>query len=96
MMTATAPRAWAAARFAVVDATATRGGNPFSEMIVPDALVKFRQGIGRLIRRKQDIGNIVVLDSRILNKSYGVHFLKALPVKQYERFTRENRDSVFV
>ena len=73
-----------------------RGGNPFSEMIIPDALVKFRQGIGRLIRRKKDIGNIVVLDSRILNKSYGVHFLEALPVKQYERFTRENRDSVFV
>ena len=72
-----------------------RGGNPFSEMIVPDALVKFRQGIGRLIRRHQDTGNIVVLDSRILTKPYGVRFLEALPIKHYERFNRENRDCIF-
>ncbi len=72
-----------------------RGGNPFAEMTVPEALVKFRQGIGRLIRRHEDSGNIVVLDSRILTKPYGAHFLEALPVKHYERFNRENRDSVF-
>jgi ATP-dependent DNA helicase DinG len=72
-----------------------RGGNPFTEMTIPDALVKFRQGIGRLIRRHEDQGNIVVLDSRILNKPYGARFLEALPVQRYERFNRENRDSVF-
>ena len=72
-----------------------RGGNPFSEMTVPDALVKFRQGIGRLIRRHEDSGNIVVLDSRILTKPYGTRFIKALPIKDYVRFNRENRDSVF-
>ena len=72
-----------------------RGGNPFAEMTVPDALVKFRQGIGRLIRRHEDSGNIVVLDSRILTKPYGARFIEALPVKGYLRFNRENRDSVF-
>jgi len=72
-----------------------RGGNPFTEMTVPDALVKFRQGIGRLIRRHEDSGHIVVLDSRIINKPYGARFIEALPVKNYQRFNRENRDSVF-
>jgi ATP-dependent DNA helicase DinG len=72
-----------------------RGGNPFAEMTVPDALVKFRQGIGRLIRCHEDSGNIVVLDSRILTKPYGARFIEALPVKDYRRFNRENRDSVF-
>ena len=72
-----------------------RGGNPFAEMTVPDALVKFRQGIGRLIRRREDRGNIVILDSRILTKPYGARFLEALPVQNYQRFNRENRNSVF-
>ena len=71
------------------------GGNPFTEMTVPDALVKFRQGIGRLIRRHEDRGNIVVLDSRILTKPYGARFIEALPVKNYTRFNRENRHEVF-
>ena len=39
-----------------------RGGNPFAEITVPDALIKFRQGIGRLIRRHDDSGKIVILD----------------------------------
>jgi ATP-dependent DNA helicase DinG len=72
-----------------------RGGNPFSEMTIPEALVKFRQGMGRLIRRHDDAGNIVILDSRILTKPYGAHFINALPVKHYERFNHDNRESVF-
>ncbi|TVP76850.1 MAG: ATP-dependent DNA helicase [Puniceicoccaceae bacterium] len=72
-----------------------RGGNPFTEMTVPEALVKFRQGVGRLIRRHEDQGNIVILDSRILHKPYGAHFIEALPIQTYSRFNRENRDSVF-
>lgn len=71
-----------------------RGGNPFAEMTVPEALVKFRQGIGRLIRRHEDKGRIVILDSRILTKSYGTRFIEALPVKDYRRFNRENRAEV--
>lgn len=73
----------------------TRGGNPFEEMTIPDALVKFRQGMGRLIRRHEDEGNIVILDSRILTKPYGSHFISALPNNHYKRFNRENRESVF-
>lgn len=77
------------------DAIRQNGGNPFSERIIPDALVKFRQGIGRLIRRSDDSGAIVILDSRILNKPYGRLFLAALPTKNHIRFSRTNRDSVF-
>lgn len=73
----------------------SRGGNPFSEMVIPDALVKFRQGIGRLIRRHEDQGNIVVLDSRIVRKPYGARFLEALPIPEYQRFDRNNRDAIF-
>ena len=72
-----------------------RGGNPFAEMTVPEALVKFRQGIGRLIRRHEDSGNIVVLDSRILTKTYGQRFLDALPVQDFKRFNRDNRGQIF-
>lgn len=72
-----------------------QGGNPFAELTLPDALVRFRQGVGRLIRRHSDRGNIVVLDSRILTKPYGQHFLEALPIPTYQRFNRENREAVF-
>ena len=71
------------------------GGNPFADLVVPEALVKFRQGIGRLIRRHEDQGNIVILDSRIVHKPYGSRFIEALPINHYERFNRHNRDSVF-
>jgi ATP-dependent DNA helicase DinG len=72
-----------------------QGGNPFAEMTVPEALVKFRQGIGRLIRRHEDKGRIVILDSRILRKNYGPRFLEALPVTTYKRFDKHNRTEVF-
>lgn len=72
-----------------------RGGNPFNEMTVPDALVKFRQGIGRLIRRHEDTGRIVLLDSRILRKAYGPSFIEMLPTTKYQRFNRNNREEIF-
>ena len=56
-----------------------RGGNPFSEFSLPEAILKFRQGVGRLIRTKSDQGIIVVLDNRILVKRYGQAFLDAVP-----------------
>lgn len=71
------------------------GGNPFYEVTLQDALIKFRQGIGRLIRRHDDSGNIVLLDSRALSKPYGRHFLDAFPIKTYKRFNRENREQTF-
>ncbi len=55
------------------------GGNPFLEYQLPLAIIKFKQGFGRLIRTKTDTGIIVILDSRILSKSYGEKFLAAIP-----------------
>lgn len=56
-----------------------RGGNPFGEYSLPEAILKFKQGFGRLIRSRSDTGSIVVLDPRIVTKSYGKKFLQALP-----------------
>jgi ATP-dependent DNA helicase DinG len=55
------------------------GGNPFNDLTLPDALIKFRQGVGRLIRNKTDRGIVTILDSRVLAKSYGREFLGSLP-----------------
>lgn len=71
------------------------GGNPFAESVIPEALIKFRQGIGRLIRRQEDKGHIIILDSRILKKPYGRNFLDALPLNQYYSFCRKNRSQRF-
>ncbi|HUV65061.1 MAG TPA: helicase C-terminal domain-containing protein, partial [Sedimentisphaerales bacterium] len=54
-------------------------GNPFFDYQLPSAIIKFKQGFGRLIRSKTDTGIVVVLDSRIINKSYGQRFLAAIP-----------------
>ena len=56
-----------------------QGGDPFSEYSLPEAILKLRQGVGRLIRTKSDRGIVVILDPRVLTKSYGRAFLKALP-----------------
>lgn len=57
-----------------------QGKNSFLHYTVPEAILKFRQGFGRLIRNKTDRGAVVVLDNRVLNTNYGKAFLKALPV----------------
>jgi len=62
-----------------IEAIESRGGNSFGEFSLPEAILKFRQGVGRLIRTKTDTGIIVVLDNRILAKQYGKAFLDALP-----------------
>ncbi len=56
-----------------------RGGNPFFEYQLPAAILKLKQGFGRLIRNKQDRGIVAVLDNRIVRKSYGRAFLESLP-----------------
>ncbi len=56
-----------------------RGGNPFMEDSLPKAVLRFKQGVGRLIRSKADHGRVVVLDPRIITKRYGRLFLDALP-----------------
>ena len=54
-------------------------GNPFNEFQLPEAILKFKQGVGRLIRSKNDRGTVVILDPRVARKSYGRLFLNALP-----------------
>ena len=56
-----------------------QGGNPFYDYQLPSAIIKFKQGFGRLIRSKSDKGIVVILDSRIVNKSYGQKFIAAIP-----------------
>ncbi len=56
-----------------------RGGNPFMEDSLPRAVIRFKQGFGRLIRSTTDTGRFVVLDSRVVTKFYGRKFLDALP-----------------
>lgn len=55
------------------------GGNSFGDFSLPEAILKFRQGVGRLIRTKSDSGIVVVLDNRVLTKRYGQAFLDAIP-----------------
>ncbi len=61
------------------EAIVERGGDPFFEYAVPHAIVKFKQGFGRLIRHKFDRGCIVCLDTRLVLKGYGKLFLNSLP-----------------
>ena len=56
-----------------------RGGDAFTEYSLPEAILKLRQGVGRLIRTKTDRGIIVILDNRIVTKPYGRSFMQALP-----------------
>lgn len=58
---------------------AAEGGDPFREYTVPQAVIKFKQGFGRLIRSRDDRGAVLICDSRVLTKNYGSIFLKALP-----------------
>jgi ATP-dependent DNA helicase DinG len=58
---------------------ASRGGDPFMEYTVPEAIIRFKQGFGRLIRSREDRGCVLILDSRVLTKPYGRRFLSSLP-----------------
>ena len=62
-----------------LEAIEAAGGNPFMDYSVPEAILKMRQGVGRLIRTERDQGLVCILDNRILTKRYGKAFLKALP-----------------
>jgi len=61
-----------------------RGGDPFTEYSLPEAILKLRQGVGRLIRTKRDRGIIVILDNRIVTRPYGRAFMQALPKSPIE------------
>lgn len=75
---------------------AERGGNPFAQMTLPEALVRFRQGIGRLLRCQSDRGWLTLLDPRIARRPYGQQFLAAIPgAAPRHRFTAQTREQVF-
>ena len=62
-----------------MEAIEKSGGNSFFQLALPEAVMKFKQGFGRLMRRQTDHGIVLVLDSRIVSKSYGQTFLQSLP-----------------
>jgi ATP-dependent DNA helicase DinG len=62
-----------------IESIRDKGGNPFADYTLPEAILKFKQGFGRLIRSKSDRGQVVVLDPRLVTKSYGRRFLGSLP-----------------
>ena len=64
------------------------GGNSFMEYSLPEALIRFKQGFGRLIRSSEDQGVFCVLDRRIFEKRYGEHFINALPQMTVEKAGR--------
>jgi ATP-dependent DNA helicase DinG len=69
-----------------LDEITRRGGNAFMERSVPEAILRLKQGVGRLIRTPTDTGTIVLADSRILASAYGRYFLRALPSMPVEQF----------
>ena len=62
-----------------LEAIRARGGNPFRDFQTPEAIIKLKQGFGRLIRHRNDTGRVVILDPRMLTKTYGRLFLASLP-----------------
>ncbi|MDI6766888.1 MAG: helicase C-terminal domain-containing protein [Bacteroidota bacterium] len=62
-----------------IEAIVKSGGNSFYDYSLPEAVIKFRQGVGRLIRTTTDTGFVTILDSRILTKQYGRMFVNSLP-----------------
>jgi len=62
-----------------MEAIEARGGKPFFEYSLPEAIIKLKQGFGRLIRSRSDTGQVVILDPRVKTKRYGQQFLESLP-----------------
>jgi hypothetical protein len=73
------PRLWRSHRGLHHGDIKRRGGNPFMERTVPEAIIRLKQGFGRLIRTKSDTGTVAILDHRVLTAAYGRYFLRALP-----------------
>ena len=70
---------------AIIETYEQQGKNPFLEYQIPESVIKFKQGIGRLIRSKEDRGIITILDNRIVTKRYGKYFIDSIPSKNIVR-----------
>lgn len=70
---------------AIIETFEQQGKNSFLEYQIPESIIKFKQGIGRLIRSKEDKGIIVILDNRVITKFYGKYFLDSIPTKNISR-----------
>ena len=77
---------------AIIEDIRKKGKNPFNDYQVPQAVIKFKQGVGRLIRSKKDTGIITILDNRVIKKIYGKKFLKSLPKNIIEKSKDEILD----
>jgi ATP-dependent DNA helicase DinG len=82
------------------EAIEKNGGNPFMELSLPQAVMKFKQGFGRLMRRSDDHGVVVVLDSRVIKKNYGQLFLFSLPETktsfcEFDNILRDIEDFIY-
>ncbi|SPF56771.1 Exonuclease family protein [Candidatus Desulfosporosinus infrequens] len=63
----------------------SQGRDPFQELFLPEAVIRFKQGFGRLIRSKGDRGVVILLDDRAIDKYYGRFFLSSLPIQTHVR-----------
>ena len=61
-----------------------KGKSAFIELTLPSAVIRFRQGMGRLIRSRNDVGELIIMDSRIIKKGYGKDFIREFPKKDFE------------
>lgn len=66
------------------------GKNPFLKLSIPQAVIRFKQGFGRLVRTARDRGIVIVYDTRILDSYYGKYFLYSLPGPKIEHLKSEN------
>lgn len=67
------------------------GGNPFNDIALPEAVMRFSQGVGRLIRTQKDRGLVITLDSRITMRSYGKEFIDAFPQDMPLKFVDQDQ-----
>ncbi|GHT77240.1 helicase [Spirochaetia bacterium] len=82
------------------EAVEKHGGNSFMDLSLPEAVIKFKQGFGRLMRRSSDHGVVAVLDGRLLHKRYGDYFLRSIPktrtsFAEFSALLRETEDFLF-
>jgi ATP-dependent DNA helicase DinG len=74
-----------------IEAIRARGGNPFTELQLPQAVLSLKQGAGRLIRDEADRGVLMLCDPRLAAKAYGRQMLKSLPPMKITRELAEVR-----